>query len=33
MKVVGIGSAETLSGADLVVTGLHEMNLELLKKL
>lgn len=33
MKVIGIGSAETLGGADLVVSGLHEMNLEILKKL
>lgn len=27
MKVVGIGDAETLTGAHLVVAGLHEMNL------
>ena len=33
MKVVGIGSRETLSGADLVISGLHEMNIETLKKL
>lgn len=33
MKVVGIGSAETLNGADLIVSGLHEMNLEILKKI
>lgn len=33
MKVVGIGSKETLDGADLVISGLHEMNLETLKKL
>ena len=33
MKVVGIGSKETLSEADLVIAGLHEMNLEILKKL
>ena len=33
MKVIGIGSSETLSGADIIVSGLHEMNLEILKKL
>lgn len=33
MKVVGIGSKETLGRADLVIPGLHEMNLETLKKL
>ena len=33
MKVVGIGHAETLSGADLVVAGLHEMNIEILEKI
>lgn len=33
MKVVGIGSKETLGNADLVISGLHEMNLEILKKL
>lgn len=33
MKVIGIGSAGTLVGADLVVSGLHEMNLEILEKL
>jgi beta-phosphoglucomutase len=33
MKVIGIGSPENLSGADLVIAGLHEMNTELLKKL
>ena len=30
MKVVAIGESTTLSGADLVIAGLHEMNLELL---
>ena len=33
MKVVGIGTKETLTGADLIISGLHEMNLEILKKL
>jgi len=33
MKVVGIGSRETLGGANLIISGLHEMNLETLKKL
>ncbi len=33
MKVVGIGSADVLKGADLVIAGLHEMNLEKLEKL
>ncbi|WP_026899064.1 beta-phosphoglucomutase [Daejeonella oryzae] len=33
MKVVGIGSAETLTGADLVVSGLDKVNLETLKGL
>jgi len=33
MKVVGIGSEETLSRADLVIPGLYQMNLETLKKL
>ena len=33
MKVVGIGSRETLGGANLTISGLHEMNLETLKKL
>jgi len=33
MKVIGIGSAATLSGADLVIAGLHEMSIEILKKL
>ena len=33
MKVIGIGSAGTLVGANLVVSGLHEMNLEILEKL
>ncbi|NEU08601.1 beta-phosphoglucomutase [Flavihumibacter sp. R14] len=33
MKVVGIGSSENLPGADLVIAGLHEMNMEQLEKL
>ena len=33
MKVVGIGSADVLKSADLVLAGLHEMNLEKLQKL
>jgi beta-phosphoglucomutase len=33
MKVVGIGSPEVLTGADLVVAGLHEMTLDKLKAL
>jgi len=33
MKVVGIGDAQTLTGADLVIAGLHEMNLDKLYKL
>ncbi|PIQ19816.1 MAG: beta-phosphoglucomutase [Cytophagales bacterium CG18_big_fil_WC_8_21_14_2_50_42_9] len=33
MKVVGIGSPEILTNADLVVAGLHEMSLEKLKAL
>ncbi|MEY3678113.1 MAG: beta-phosphoglucomutase [Bacteroidota bacterium] len=33
MKVVGIGDAQTLSGASLVVAGLYEMNLEKLYNL
>lgn len=33
MKVVGIGSAEVLKGADLVVNGLNEMTIEKLKAL
>lgn len=33
MKVIGIGSPERLSGADLVIAGLYEMNIELLEKL
>lgn len=33
MKVVGIGSPQVLSGADLVVAGLHEMSLDKLKSL
>lgn len=33
MKVIGIGSAETLKGANLVVAGLNEMNLGILKNL
>lgn len=33
MKVVGVGPAETLKGADLLVSGLHEMTLEKLQKL
>lgn len=28
MKVVGIGDAKTLTGANLVIAGLHEMNLD-----
>lgn len=31
MRAVGIGSAQTLAGADMVVAGLDEMNLEKLK--
>ena len=31
MKVIGIGEPETLKGADLVIPGLHEMNIEKLK--
>lgn len=31
MRCVGIGSTEILSGADLVISGLHEMNLGKLK--
>ncbi len=33
MKVVGIGDAQTLTGANLVIAGLHEMNLDKLYKL
>ena len=33
MKVVGIGSPKVLTGADLVVGGLNEMSLQILKKL
>lgn len=33
MKVVGIGSPEILTGADLVVAGLHEMTLDKLRSL
>ena len=33
MKVIGIGSENMLKGADLVVDGLHQMNLEILNKL
>lgn len=33
MKVIGIGEPETLKGADLVIPGLHEMNIEKLKEL
>jgi beta-phosphoglucomutase len=33
MKVVGIGSPEVLTGADLVVAGLHEMTIDKLKSL
>lgn len=33
MKVVAIGESTTLSGADLVIAGLHEMNLELLSEI
>lgn len=33
MKVIGIGSENMLNGADLVIDGLHQMNLEILKKL
>jgi beta-phosphoglucomutase len=33
MKVVGIGSADVLKAADLVLAGLHEMNLEKLEML
>jgi beta-phosphoglucomutase len=33
MKVVGIGASENLTEADLVIAGLHEMNLEKLEKL
>ena len=33
MKVIGIGSENMLNGADLVIDGLHKMNLEILKKL
>lgn len=33
MKVVGIGSIETLAGADLIIAGLHEMNIQKLKDL
>lgn len=31
MKVIGIGQPATLTGADLVIPGLHEMNIEKLK--
>ena len=33
MKVVGIGSIETLAGADLIIGSLQEMNISLLKEL
>jgi hypothetical protein len=33
MKVVGIGDSANLKGANLVVAGLHEMNLDKLYKL
>lgn len=33
MKVVGIGDAQTLTGANQVIAGLHEMNLDKLYKL
>jgi beta-phosphoglucomutase len=33
MQVVGIGSPQVLTGADLVVSGLHEMTIEKLKSL
>lgn len=33
MKVVGIGDEKTLKGADLVIAGLHEMNIDKLNKL
>ena len=33
MKVVGIGSIETLAGADLIIGSLQEMNISLLKRL
>ena len=33
MKVVGIGAPANLPGADLVIAGLNEMNLEQLEKL
>jgi len=33
MKVVGIGSPEVLKGANMVVSGLHEMNLDKLQQL
>lgn len=33
MKVIGIGTENRLKGADLVVEGLHQMNLEILEKL
>jgi beta-phosphoglucomutase len=33
MKVIGIGEPETLKGADLVIPGLHEMNIEKLKEI
>lgn len=33
MKVVGIGSPQVLTGADLVVAGLHQMSLEKLNTL
>ena len=33
MKVVGIGSIETLAGADLIIGSLQEMNISLLNEL
>lgn len=33
MKVVGIGSKETLTRADLIIAGLHEMNIQKLRDL
>ena len=33
MQVVGIGSIETLAGADLIIDSLQEMNISLLNEL